>query len=208
MNDKNNYRILVVDDSSAIHQDFRKILCPESSVSGKRLDQLNEMISGKMKSKISLPPFHIDTASQSLDAIELIKKSLDENKPYAVVFLDVLMPPGDDGIETLTKIWSLDPNIQTVICTAYAKYSWEDILKQFGETDRLFLLKKPFDNLEVIQMACCLAKKWNLAKEVNAQLSVLKNTNADKGPEVEKSMKSLKKTIDALAIVNDKLKKG
>ncbi len=91
----------------------------------------------------------------------MVNRALEEQKPYAVAFVDVVMPPGDDGIVTIKEIWRQDPYIQTVICTAYANYSWEDITKILGSSDRLFILKKPFDTIEILQLACCLSSKWS-----------------------------------------------
>ena len=79
-----------------------------------------------------------------------------------MVFVDVRMPPGWDGIETIQKIWEKHPQLQIIICTAHSDYSWHNMIKQLGQTDRLLILKKPFDSIEVRQIACSLAKKWDL----------------------------------------------
>ena len=44
-----------------------------------------------------------------------------------MAFVDVRMPPGWDGVETITRIWEVDPDLQIVVCTAYADYSWEEL---------------------------------------------------------------------------------
>ena len=85
-------------------------------------------------------------------------------QPYAVAFIDVRMPPGWDGIETIGRIWNEFPDLQVVICTAYSDYSWDEIAKAVGNTDHVLVLKKPFDNVEVLQMAHALAKKWQLTQ--------------------------------------------
>jgi DNA-binding LytR/AlgR family response regulator len=72
------------------------------------------------------------------------------------------MPPGWDGIETITRIWKEFPDIQIVICTAYSDYSWSEIAKIAGSQDQILILKKPFDNIEVIQIAHAMTKKWQL----------------------------------------------
>jgi signal transduction histidine kinase len=75
------------------------------------------------------------------------------------------MPPGWDGLETTARIWEHDPAVQVVICTAYSDYSWEEILAKLGRTDQLIILKKPFDNVEVLQLADALTEKWRLARQ-------------------------------------------
>src|ERR1051326_1170424 len=81
------------------------------------------------------------------------------------------MPPGWDGIETIEKIWKKDPSLEIVICTAYSDHSWADVLRRLGRTDRLLILKKPFDTVEVSQLACSLTEKWHLAKYAQMKLA-------------------------------------
>lgn len=202
-----NYRILVVDDNPAIHQDFRKILTPESS--SKSLEKMNALMNVSSKESIKLPPFEIDSASNSEEAKSLVEKSLKEGKAYAVAFVDVQMPPGDDGVITVSKLWMLDPNIQIVICTAYAKYSWEDLIERFGETDSLFVLKKPFDNIEIVQLATTLAKKWNLTNRYREQLKTEKLPSTEKkieGKSGKDTVSPLDETLSELISINDRLK--
>ena len=77
--------------------------------------------------KFQLPMFEIDSAYQGQEGLDLIEKSLLENRPYALAFVDVRMPPGWDGVETTCKIWEKYPDLQVVICTAYSDYSWEEM---------------------------------------------------------------------------------
>lgn len=202
-----NYRLLVIDDMESIHQDFRKILQPKNPPSSPQFEEMHAKILGTDSKKQELPPYEIDSAYQGEEGFSMVKKSLSENRPYALVFVDVLMPPGEDGIETIRHIWELDANVQIVICTAYAKYSWEEIAKRFGTSDRLFVLKKPFDNLEVLQLASTLSRKWNLNQEMNEQLSMIKKDPEHHLPEVEKSINKLKETVQSLSKINRMLKK-
>ncbi len=206
----------MIDDLEEIHQDFRKSLLPKEDKSEQFLKEMNEKFFGKDESneKIKLPPFEIDSAYQSKEGIAMIEKSITEHLPYAISFVDVQMPPGEDGIQTIIPIWKLDPEIQIVICTAYAKYNWEDLTKIFGNTDRLFILKKPFDNIEVVQLACSLTQKWNMNREVNEKLlklqkmekSFVDENKPNLYPELEKSLDSLKKVTADLVSLNEKLK--
>jgi CheY-like chemotaxis protein len=204
----NNYRILVVDDVASIHEDFRKILLPRRETPHQHLDEINAKLLEKSAPRSNLPSFEIDFASQSQEAINLVQKSKVNNRPFAVAFVDVQMPPGEDGVETIKKIWHIDTEIQTVICTAYAKYSWDDLVVRFGENDRLFIVKKPFDNLEIMQMACSLAKKWNLNRVIHEELAKLKNLPlpTQQKVEAEASINSMKEAIQSLAAINTKFK--
>jgi DNA-binding NarL/FixJ family response regulator len=75
-----------------------------------------------------------------------------------LAFVDGRMPPGWDGIETIRHLWQECPDIQVVLCTAYSDYSWQDIRRVLGESDSLLILKKPFDNVEVLQLSHALTR--------------------------------------------------
>ncbi len=107
---------------------------------------------------------------QGQEGLARVEESIGRDRPYAMAFVDMRMPPGWNGIETAQKIWQVDPCLQIVICTAYSDYSWSEMVKSLGETDRLLILKKPFDNIEVCQLATALCAKWNLARQAHRTL--------------------------------------
>jgi PAS domain S-box-containing protein len=163
------HRILVIDDNPAIHNDIRKILAkPEAGSTS--LEDAETLLFGEKVEDEKPIYFEIDSAFQGQEGLELVRRSLDAKNPYALAFVDVRMPPGWDGIETISRIWEVYPELQVVICTAYSDYSWEDITRKVGRSDSVLILKKPFDNIEVLQMAHALTKKWFLTQESKSQL--------------------------------------
>jgi two-component system sensor histidine kinase/response regulator len=198
LNPDRNRRILVIDDNQAIHQDFRKILAPTKSQNNK-LAAAEAALFDDTEPQIALPEFQIDSAYQGQEGLELIEKSLEEGRPYAMAFVDVRMPPGWDGVETTAKIWEKYPDLQVVICTAYSDYSWEEMLKKFGYSDRLVILKKPFDNIEVLQLAISMTEKWRLYQQAKLRLDDLERM-------VQERTAALQKTNAELGTANDLLK--
>ncbi len=166
------HRILVIDDNQAIHQDFAKILVKDATDDAD-LDELEATLFGVAKPKNSLLNFTLDYATQGAEGLARVEQAMAENKPYALAFVDGRMPPGMDGIETIQELWKKDPELQVVLCTAYADYSWQEIRNILGETDNLLILKKPFDNMEVLQITHAMVRKWGLAKEVKGRLHQL-----------------------------------
>ncbi len=132
-----------------------------------------EALFGETKKSFQLPVFEIDSAYQGQEGLDLIEKSLRENRPYAMAFVDVRMPPGWDGVETTAKIWEKYSDLQVVICTAYSDYSWEEMLRRLGYSDRLVILKKPFDTVEVLQLAISMTEKWRLYQQTKLHLDDL-----------------------------------
>jgi two-component system cell cycle sensor histidine kinase/response regulator CckA len=167
-----NHRILVIDDNAAIHEDIRKILARRKPDSASLEDE-EALLFGQSNEAVNSASFEIDSALQGQEGLELVQKALKEERPYALAFVDVRMPPGWDGVETISRLWQVYPELQVVICTAYSDYSWDDITRQFGHCDSVLILKKPFDNIEVLQMAHALTKKWVLAQQAKSQLQNL-----------------------------------
>jgi diguanylate cyclase (GGDEF)-like protein/PAS domain S-box-containing protein len=174
MQEEKNRRILIVDDTRTIHDDFRKILGARAD--GTTLDLAEAEILGTAPpiAAASQPEvFDLDSAYQGQEAWEKVKVAVASGTHYAMAFVDMRMPPGWDGVETISKMWEVDPDIQVVICTAYSDYSWEEIIKKLGNVDRLLILKKPFDTVEVCQLAYALTQKWHLAKHAHLKLNQL-----------------------------------
>jgi len=157
-----NCRLLVIDDNESIHMDFKKILA-DSSASAASVDGLAADLFGGSVTEKNFPSFTIDSAFQGRDGFAKIKQAKDADMPYSLAFVDMRMPPGWDGLETVKHIWEVDPDIHIVFCTAYSDYSADDILNSFGVNDRLLILKKPFDRTEVLLMATMLNTKWHLS---------------------------------------------
>ncbi|HYC73127.1 MAG TPA: response regulator [Opitutaceae bacterium] len=188
-----NLRILVVDDNRAIHQDFRKILVGEETA-GAAASMEAALFGAPVEVRRDVR-YELDSAYQGQEALEMARKARAEGRPYAMAFMDVRMPPGWDGIETTAKIWEVDPEIQIVICTAYSDYSWDQMTNRLGHPDRLVILKKPFDNVEALQLATALTEKWHLGRQARAQMSDLEEL-------VEKRTQELRTAKEAAEVAS------
>lgn len=171
---KQSRRILVIDDNRAIHDDFRKILTG-GSTSSRNLADAEAALFGDQSQHDPAAGFEIESAYQGQEGLECVQRALGAGRPFAVAFIDVRMPPGWDGIETTAQIWKTDPDLQVVICTAYSDYSWDDMVARVGQSDRLLILKKPFDNIEVSQLAHALTEKWRLLQAAKVKTRELES---------------------------------
>lgn len=180
--DNLNRRILVIDDNQAIHDDFRKIL-GESDSEDAALQAAEARLFGAPAAML----FEIDTASQGEEGLKMVEKALAEGRPYAMAFVDVRMPPGWDGIETTQRIWQVCPDLQVVICTAFSDCSWNEMQDQINPQDRLLVLKKPFDTIEILQMANALTQKWLLLQESKVEFGDLHQMVSARTRELEES---------------------
>ena len=199
MSKANDFRIIIIDDNPAIHQDFIKILTTKRE--NPQLDVLEKEIFGsttQRKDKV-LPQFQIDTASQGQEGVERIKVSMKKGIPYALAFVDIRMPPGWNGIKTIQHIWEVDPNIQIVICTAFSDYSWKETIQELGTSDNLLILKKPFDTVAVRQLATALTKKWQLMQEVRTHTESLKKSIQERTNDLQNALSLTRATLESSA---------
>jgi signal transduction histidine kinase len=175
---RQHLRVLVIDDNLSIHDDFRKILQPGTETPG--LDEARASLFGGESFQKALVRFELDYADQGQAALALVQMARQEGRPYAVAFVDMRMPPGWDGLETIERMWEADPEIQTVICTAYTDHSWDDIISRLGCDDRLLILQKPFSTVEVSQLATSLTTKWKLTRQACQRLEAAEAANVAK----------------------------
>src|SRR5260221_9803014 len=182
--EKRNQRILIIDDNTSIHDDVRKILGIPAKEDA-ALDAEAADLFGKTPDALTEVEFEIDSAFQGQEGLEMVRRALDEGRPYAMAFVDVRVPPGWDGVASISRIWKKYPELQVVICTAYSDYSWEDMIRKVGKTDSLVILKKPFDNVEVLQLAHTLTRKWTLSNRLQCHLEGLDRIVAKRTQELE-----------------------
>jgi signal transduction histidine kinase len=182
---------LLVDDNPAIHEDIRKILCPPAHATP-ALDRLEADLFDEMPAGPAQGVYRIDSAFQGREALDLLRAARAEEKPYALAFVDVRMPPGWDGIETISHLWREDSDLQIVICTAYSDHSWAEIIKRLAPTDGLLILRKPFDGVEIRQLAHALTAKWMLRQQVRQHLRELQDQVQHRTLELYKTEERLK----------------
>jgi diguanylate cyclase (GGDEF)-like protein len=166
-----NRRILLVDDLPSIHESYRKILCPAAVTND--LDADEAILFGPQPTNTASVRFEMDSAYQGAEALEKVRASRLAGLPYAMAFIDMRMPPGWDGVETVERLWLEEPRLQIVLCTAYSDYSWADVLTRLDVRDRLLILKKPFDTIEVYQFANALTTKWQMTEQAAFKMSSL-----------------------------------
>ncbi|HEX3729234.1 MAG TPA: response regulator, partial [Opitutaceae bacterium] len=152
--------------------------------------------------------FNVDSAYQGREGLALVQKAVEAGHPYAMAFVDVRMPPGWDGVETTIELWKVAPDLQIVICTAYSDYSWEEMLAKIGGSDRLVILKKPFDTIEVLQLANALTEKWNLLRQATAHAEDLERRVRVRTADLESSNAALQQEITRRAQVESDLQRA
>ena len=193
----NKSRILLVDDNEAIHEDIEAILLSHQMDLDDELQELEGSLFGGSVSTnadvLEKIQYQIDHAYQGEEAIRMVREAAENGSPYSLVFMDVRMPPGMDGIEAIQQIWKNYPYIEMVICTAYSDYSWDEIVQNLGSSDKLLFMKKPFDSTALKQTALTLTTKWNLQQQAIEYTDKLETEVKERTKELNKLVQDFKK---------------
>ena len=188
------HRILVIDDNPSIHKDFQTILVDEEESA--TLNELRSQVFGDKNNEPAIKSvYELDFASQGKEGCEKIRVACSENRPYELIFVDMRMPPGWDGLKTIEHIWEIDPKVQVVICTAYSDYSWGEITERLGRSENLLILKKPFDSAEVAQLTSALTEKWILARKASLKTEQLEQMVKERTDKLTETNEHLKQEI-------------
>ncbi len=196
-----NRRILIVDDNSAIHDDFAKILCSETDLSD--LDAQEAALFGETTPAVSIPTFELSNAMQGREAVTMAAEAFHAKTPFALAFVDMRMPPGWDGLATIQHLWEVDPRLHVVICTAYTDYTISQILDELGQTDRLLTLRKPFEPDEVRLAAITMTTKWCQAVLADRHTDELEREVARQTRQVEQTRDAMMFALAELAESRD-----
>ncbi|MBN1612118.1 MAG: EAL domain-containing protein [Polyangiaceae bacterium] len=194
-------RLLIVDDDPWIHDDFRKILAA-SEAKPPSLESIEAALFPSQEGGVGTTKtvvqnsFRIDSAFDGEKAVQLVQKARQQGHPFGVAFVDVRTPPGLDGIETISRIWRADPELQVVLCTAYSDHSWIDMVSALGNSDSLLVLRKPFDAIEVLQMTRALARQWVLARETHQRLADLERLVSEQSRELDSRSAELRAQVE------------
>lgn len=176
-----SYRILVVDDDVFIHRTYQTILTPRSKKA------VNEAALQKN--------FKVDYCESGESAIDKAIALKESGEVYALAFVDMALGFGIDGLETIKRLWKIYPELEIVFCTGNDNKYWKEAFNPISETDRLVVLKKPFDTEEVRQLARSLTAKWAYKNDVQGKLKLL-----------EQQVQQLNETDSALQKSQDNLK--
>src|SRR6202166_2284821 len=188
-----NRRILIIDDNASIHLDFRKVLSAQAEHSAQAaLDVLEADLFGEAVDAAVRPNFDVDSAHQGKQGVVMAGQAVTEGRPYAMAFVDMRMPPGWDGLETIEHLWATDPDVQVVICSAHTDYDWTEVVERLGHSDKLLVLRKPAEPIEVLQCATALSRKWENDRLVRDQVLRLEEVIATRTRGLETANRQLR----------------
>ena len=172
------YRILAVDDDPAI------------------LDLYQQILNSDAKQGRFFTSFEVDCCSQSEEALEAVKFSLEFNQSYSVIFLDLNMPPGQDGEWAAAQIQKTDPHTNIVLVSGFMRSNPEKLSQHSDVPDKILYLQKPFHRQEILQFATALSSKWQAEKELRKLHTKMENLVGERTDALVQTNKQLRKEVD------------
>jgi diguanylate cyclase (GGDEF)-like protein len=199
-------RILIVDDNIAIHEDIKAILRPRQDdlLANAETELFGESVNPRSGQR-SAVQLELESAFQGQQALAMVEEAIGLGRPFSMAFVDIRMPPGWDGIETIEQLHKVDPRMQIVICSAYSDYSWKAIHDKFGTTDWLLILRKPFEHAEIQQLASAMTEKWNLSFQASLNTAALEKMVKQYAQRYHDSNIELAKRNTSLTELNERI---
>jgi len=154
-------RTLVVDGEASLLDDYRRILAPAAETRSEGLfARFESDLIGAAVGHKRFPEIDVIAVAQGHDAVDAVRAALDENRPFAVAFIDLHLARGFDGLRTAEQIRALDPDIHLVLVSARAEVHPVEMSERVPPADQLFFVSKPFHATEIQQLVLALAARW------------------------------------------------
>jgi PAS domain S-box-containing protein len=80
----------------------------------------DEMIRDLLSSMLSSFGYEVEAVTDGSEAIEVYKKAREEGCPFGAVIVDLTIPGGMGGKETIKKLIEIDPEIKAIVSSGYS----------------------------------------------------------------------------------------
>ncbi len=165
MSSADRARVLVVDDDLGVIASYRYVF--ERFISRMprqqqhQMDLEHELFGSAPVVETRLEtPLEFDYADSGTAALRKVQIALQQGLPHSVIFLDMRMPPGPNGLMTAEAIRRLDRQVHIVFVTGYSDYESDDIHDRIRPPERLHYMQKPVKPDTLRWTVSNLTKLW------------------------------------------------
>ena len=170
MSKKDCFRLLIVDDELPILDIFKRIFgadVQEDDLTAEMKDAESGLFSNTRDTRKTLFSYELTYCQQGKEALDEVISSIETSDPFSVIFLDMRLPPGKDGLWTAEHIRDIDPDVHIVVVTGFSDVEPAELNKKVPPASHLLYIKKPVSPPEIRQMADSLTKHWLDNKKAN-----------------------------------------
>lgn len=193
-----NTAVLVIDDEEMVRDNIEDILVPRgqsqeqdniSNAANILFDAPKLLLVPRTR---NIPVFTVDKASNGMDGVKKVQEALKQDRPYAVIFLDMRMP-GWSGLETAIEIRKYDVKAEIIFITAYSDRSIDEIVEQAGQNVGYHC--KPYAPEEIMQLATKAVSDYNKLRNLEKLIESISSIGLNKN----QLTSLLKNILDQLA---------
>jgi CheY-like chemotaxis protein len=92
--------------------------------------------------------YTVQTAMDGTEAIELFNRAINEGNPFDIVLVDLTIPGGIGGKETLTRLLDLNPDVCVIASSGYSEDPVISTPLEFGFAASI---RKPYRKAELVE---------------------------------------------------------
>lgn len=186
-------RILLVQDGTASLADFRRIFADAESFLEARFESPESSPLFDVGATVVRPePFEITQVDSGREGLERVMASLHDSRPFQVAFIDLFLPSGWSGAETLRALWHADPRLQVVICGECPRVAWSHLPTAAITSDALLVLRKPLEPIEVHQVALAMGRRWHARRDMERRVARLERELRERSRELDRAVARLR----------------
>ena len=123
----------------------QEILQPRSTGNILIMDD-EKMIRDLFRDMLSTLGFTVSCVENGQELIKLYRDALKNKKPFDIVILDLTIPGGMGGIETLRELQKIDKNVKSIVSSGYANDPVMSNYKDYGFKD---VIAKPYQRKDL-----------------------------------------------------------
>ena len=105
-----------------------------------------ESIRGMVKQMLNQLGYEVELAADGAEAIEMYEKAKASGQRVEAVILDLTVPGGMGGKETIRKLYKIDPEIKAIVSSGYSN---DPIMFEYSAYGFKGVIAKPYEIQEL-----------------------------------------------------------